>query len=95
MLDIGANQTYPWMSWVFGFIINLFRFTLFPMATGATPDSRQTFFWSPMDYLPFSWGSRNLAQKKDIIQEVRDQYIHALQEADERRYDDLLRFVRS
>jgi Fic-DOC domain mobile mystery protein B len=90
------NNTYPWDELGARFHHRLVLIHAFPNGNGRHARLMTDIFLKARGQQPFSWGSEILNHVGFEFQSpARPEYIASLQEADNKKYDRLIRFVRS
>jgi Fic-DOC domain mobile mystery protein B len=89
------NKTYGWDELAVRFHHRLVFIHAFANGNGRHARLMTDLLLEKNGQEPFSWGSKQMDVDLTKASDVRNQYIAALREADERRYEKLLAFARS
>ena len=89
------NKTFPWDEIGTRFHFRLVAVHAFPNGNGRHARFMTDILLESNEQNPFTWGSKTSEVSMDVEGPVRNEYIVALKEADNNKFDRLIRFVRS
>ncbi len=87
------NDTYPWKEMAVRFHHRLVQIHAFPNGNGRHARLMTEILLQQHDSPMLSWGIHKPEDTIDVEGTIRDEYISSLQEADNRKFDRLIRFM--
>lgn len=90
-----GNKTYSWDEIAARFHYKLVEIHVFPNGNGRHARLMTDILMEANGQKQLSWGTRGSSDIIDVEGELRNEYISALQEADFRKYNRLIKFMRS
>ncbi|HYX32019.1 MAG TPA: mobile mystery protein B [Oligoflexus sp.] len=88
------NNTYSWDEIGARFHHKMVAIHAFPNGNGRHARLATEIVQTANDQEPFTWGAKTYSESLDQVSALRNEYINALREADQRKFDRLIRFVR-